>query len=192
MVRVGLGGEVQVQQIQRLVRDDEILVGYPDGVAHPTYVGHKTTRTGRRSRRRAFSVLLSTMQNSELARLLHFGSKNIPARPFLYQSIASVREEVRQLIRDNLQKSIREGREPSGRESLEGIGAFLVGAVQSFVRGGFYKGAVPNAPRTIARKKGGDTPLIDMGFMINSTVYVTRRHRPRVVARPVEAEGDNG
>ena len=169
MVRVGLGGRVDVQKIQRLIRSDEILVGYPDGVAHPG----------------------SKLQNSDLARVLHFGNRRIPARPFLYQSIASVRTELRQLIRDYLQKSVHEGREPSGKASLNGIGAFLVGAVQSFVRSGFYKEAIPNAPSTI-KLKGSDTPLIDNGFMVNSTTYVTRSHRPRVTARAVEASGDSG
>ena len=170
MVKIGLGGSVDVQKIRRLIRSDEILVGYPDGVAHPD----------------------SALQNSDLARALHFGTAHIPARPFLYQAIASVRNELRMLIRDHLTQSVRENREPSGRASINGIGAFLVGAVQTFVRGDFYRSAVPNAPSTIARKKGGDTPLIDTGFMVNSTVYVTRSHRPRVVARDVEAEGSAG
>ena len=169
MVRIGLGGSVDVQKIQRLVRNDEILVGYPDGVAHPG----------------------SELQNSDLARALHFGTAHIPARPFLYQAIASVRNELRMLIRDHLTQSARENREPSGRASINGIGAFLVGAVQSFVRGDFYRSAVPNAPSTVA-KKGSDTPLIDTGFMVNSTVYVTRSHRPRLVRRDETAEGSVG
>jgi hypothetical protein len=160
MIQIGIGGSVDVQKIRRLIRSDEVLVGYPDGVAHPG----------------------TDMQNSDLARLLHFGSRRIPARPWLYDSILAVADELRVKLRRMLQRDVREGREPEGENSLEGIGAFLVGAVQGFVRGGRYKETQPNAPST-RKRKGSDTPLIDSAFMINSTTYLTRRHRPAVRER---------
>ena len=167
MVDIKIGGKADVQKLHRLVQQDEILVGYPDGVQHPD----------------------SKMQNSDLARALHHGTAKIPSRPFLYQAIFSVRAELQKLVRETYAKRVKENREPSGRFSPEGIGAFLVGAVQRFVRSDYYKNTVPNAPATKARKKGGDTPLIDTGFMVNSTVYVTRKHMPKTTAKKIEVSG---
>jgi hypothetical protein len=166
MVEIKIGGKADVQKIHRLVQQDEILVGYPDGVQHPD----------------------SKMQNIDLARALHHGTAHIPSRPFLYQAIFSVRGELQKLIRETFAKRVKENREPSGRFSPEGIGAFLVGAVQRFVRSDYYKNTAPNAPATIARK-GSDTPLIDTGFMVNSTVYVTRKHPPKTTVKKIEVSG---
>ena len=170
MVDIKIGGKADVQKLHRLVQQDEILVGYPDGVMHPVKTGQKPE------------------QNSDLARKLHFGTAKIPARPFLYQAIFSVRNELRKLVRETYAKRIKENREPSGQFSPAGIGAFLVGAVQRFVRSDFYKNSVPNAPMTV-RMKGSDTPLIDTGFMVNSTVYVTRKHMPKTTAKKIEVSG---
>lgn len=163
MISIGVGGSVDVRMIQRMIHHDEVLVGYPDGVAHP---GAK-------------------IQNAELARALHFGTRRIPARPWLYQAIAAAASQLEVKIRRMLAREVYVGRrENDGEFSLNGIGAFLVGEIQAFVRSGFYKAAVPNAPKTVA-KKGSDTPLIDTGFLINSTTYVTRTHLPPVRERTV-------
>ena len=90
------------------------------------------------------------------------------------------------MIKLTIQKRIREGREPEGQYSLAGIGVFLVGAVQRFVRSDYYKSAQPNAPRTISRK-GSDTPLIDTGFLVNSTTYVVRGGPAKIKEREVTA-----
>jgi hypothetical protein len=167
MLKIGIGGHADIQKLHRLVRDDEILVGYPDGVTHPD----------------------SEKQNSDLARDLHNGTSRIPARPFLYQSIVSVRQQLREMIREQFKKQIKRG-----EYSPEGIGAFMVGAVQRFVRSGYYKNTVPNAPSTIRRKsrkgKVSDTPLIDTGFLINSTTYITRKHPPKLVERNITVKGE--
>lgn len=158
MVRIGVGGHADIQKLHRLIRNDEILVGYPDGVSHPG----------------------SDIQNSDLARALHNGTARIPSRPFLYQAIVSVRQQLRAMLREQFKKQIKRG-----EYSPEGIGAFMVGAVQRFVRSGYYKNTAPNAPSTI-RRKGSDTPLIDTGFMIDSTTFVTRLHPPKLRMRAID------
>ena len=158
MVKIEVGGHADIQKLHRLVRNDEILVGYPDGVSHPD----------------------SEIQNSDLARALHNGTARIPARPFLYQAIVSVRQQLRAMLREQFKKQIKRG-----EFSPEGIGAFMVGAVQRFVRSGYYKNTAPNAPSTI-RRKGSDTPLIDTGFMVDSTTYVTRLHPPKLRMRAID------
>jgi hypothetical protein len=50
---------------------------------------------------------------------------------------------------------------------------------------------MPNAPITIARK-GSDTPLIDTGFLMQSTTFVTRKHPPKIRMRKVEISGEAG
>ena len=181
MMKLEIGGGVDIQKIHRLVRSDEVLVGYPDGVSHPD----------------------SAIQNSDLARALHFGTAKIPARPFLYQAIASIRTELQRKLREMYKRSVKEGKEPEGEYSLEGIGALLVGAVQRFVRGDYFKSVTPNAPSTIAAK-GSDTPLIDTGFMINSATdscppttippgsltFVTKKVPPKTSERRMEVKGE--
>jgi hypothetical protein len=186
MIRIGIGGKINVQKMHRLIGSEDILIGYPDGVMHPAFVGHKTTKKGKKGKR-AFSALLSTEQNSDLARKLHFGTAKIPARPFLYQAIVKARGGLNKKLREMYKRRIKEDRPLTGEFSPAGIGAFLVGAVQAFVRSDYYKESVPNAPMTKARK-GSDTPLIDTGFMVNSTTYVTRAHPPKTQARPIEVK----
>jgi hypothetical protein len=171
MVNIKIGGSVDIQKIHRLVQENEVLIGYPDGVQHPK----------------------TTIQNSDMARALHFGTRSIPARPFLYDAIVSVRSQLQEKMKKMHERNIERGgvQEPTGEFSLEGIGAFIVGAVQRLVRGGYYKGVMPNAPITIARK-GSDTPLIDTGFLMQSTTFVTRKHPPKIRMRKVEISGEAG
>ena len=190
MVKIGIGGSAKIQKIHQLTGNVRILVGYPDGVVHPMVVGHKTTKTGRVSKKRAFSILLSTLQNSDLARALHFGTKYTPARPFLYDAIRSVKTELKLKLKTMNTKIIKRGEEGvTGEFSPEGIGAFLVGAVQRLVRSGYYKGAIPNAQETKDRK-GSDTPLIDTSFMIQSTTFITRKTAPKLRERDIEVHGE--
>ena len=174
MVNIKIGGSVDIQKIHRLTQENELLVGYPDGVQHPK----------------------SKIQNSDMARALHFGTRHIPARPWLYDTVVSVWTELREKMKKMYQKSMERGasQEVTGEFSLEGIGAFLVGAVQSLVRGGYYKGVMPNAPSTIKRK-GSDTPLIDGRFewtLMQSTTFVTRKHPPKLRMSKVEISGEAG
>jgi hypothetical protein len=168
MIKMSIGGSVDIEKIHRLVRNDELLVGYPDGVQHPN----------------------STIQNSDMAKALHFGTRKTPARPWLYDTIISVRVELKEKLRKMNQKRIERGEAGvTGEFSLEGIGAFLVGAVQSLVRGGYYQGTTPNAPSTIKRK-GSDIPLIDEGFLMQSTTFITRKHPPKLMERKIEVKGE--
>jgi len=194
MVNIKIGGSVDIQKIHRLQEENEVLIGYPDGVQHPVYVGHKHTPSGKISKKRAFSVLLSNLPNADLARALHNGTRYTPSRPFLYDAIISVRQELREKLRKVYHRKIErgeEGEENNGEFSFEGIGAFVVGAVQRLVRGGYYKGVMKNADSTIARK-GSDTPLIDTGFLMQSTTYITRKHPPKMMMKKVEISGEAG
>jgi hypothetical protein len=174
MMKLSIGGSVDIQKIHRLVRNDEVLIGYPDGVEH-----HSTKHPD------------VHIQNSDMARALHFGTRYTPARPWLYDAIVSVREELKIKLRKMHQKIIERGEAGvTGEYSLEGIGAFIVGAVQRLVRSGYYKGTAPNAPSTLKAKFPADTPLIDEGFLMQSTTFITRKHPPKLTAKKIEVSGE--
>jgi hypothetical protein len=154
-------GEIDVGKIQRLVRRDEILIGYPSGVQHGG----------------------DGMENAELAKVLHFGSKRIPAREFLTLSLAEQKKIIHAAMKASYQKLMK-----TGQPEAEKIGAIGVGIVQRFVRGDYFKENVPNAPATIYRKSKvanpgttrarlltSDKPLIDTAFLINSTTFVIKK-----------------
>jgi len=87
MVNIKIGGSVDIQKIHRLVQENEVLIGYPDGVQHPK----------------------TTIQNSDMARALHFGTRSIPARPFLYDAIVSVRSQLQEKMKKMHEKNIERG-----------------------------------------------------------------------------------
>lgn len=155
-VKANFASTVDLKPIQRLMgRGDQILVGYPSGRPH------------------------GELQTDELARILTYGTADIPPRPFLEEGIFEKKNEISQLIGEHYSKRV-EGAE--NRPGLKRIGAEAVGAVQEFVRGDYYKETVPNSPETIRRKSTkqngqtlvSDKPLIDTADMINATTYVVR------------------
>lgn len=146
MIDVKVGGKIDYAKLESLLGDRELLLGYPDGVKHPN----------------------SDIENSDLAHALHDGTATIQARPWLLESLSANMTEIRGLIAEGYKRLIT-----TGKMSARKIGASCVGFIQEFVRSGHYRATAPNAPSTI-RKKGSDVPLIDEGFLINSTTYVLR------------------
>ncbi len=142
----GAGGSIDVRRIRRVARSDEILIGHLSGMPHPS----------------------AGVSMAKLAEWLHDGTATILARPYLLQGLRASMALIKKQIRIYLQKKIADRTPPDIRP----LGATCVGAVQEFVRGDYYKSTIPNAPSTIARKRGGDTPLIDTGALIDSVVYV--------------------
>jgi hypothetical protein len=191
MVKVAVGGSIDVHKIQRLVRSDEILVGYPSGIMHPasTYLRHKiSSKTGRRLKgmERAGGGG-GEIENADLAEKLHDGTSDIPARPWLYQGISSAMGKIRKAIKEYYEAFVADlpGANPAK------IGALAVGAVQGFVRGDYYRSKIPNAPSTIAQK-GSDRPLLDTGFLIDSTAYVIAEKEKRPDRRKKATVSDSG
>jgi hypothetical protein len=156
VVKIKVESDLDVKKLERCVRGDEILIGYPSGISHPN----------------------SDAENSKLAEWLHEGTATIPSRPFLYQGILSQKEMLRREIRAAFRNLILRG-----ETGAQKVAVLAVGAVQEFVRGDYYKTNIPNSPETIrAKSKGkgksrkvGDRPLIDTGFLINSTTYVLKK-----------------
>ena len=139
----------------------EILVGYPSGMTHIETTHKVNPETGER--------VTGTRDGGDLAELaekLHYGTADIPSRPFLEDGLNENQDELRKALAKELDK-LKE----TGRANLDKIGVMAVSGIQELVKSGYYKGEAPNAPLTVYLK-GSDTPLIDGANMIDSLRYV--------------------
>ena len=91
-----------------------------------------------------------------------FGTKTIPARPFMRTSFDENRDLLVQVI-DSEYDKVLDGTSTT-RKSLNAIGLLGVDLIQTKIREIRFP---PNSPRTIAAKKSSK-PLIDFGQMIQS------------------------
>lgn len=105
---------------------------------------------------------------ADIAVYNHFGTKHIPARPFLQNAVDQNQAEILKRLKGSL-KLISEG-QVSPETQLNRIGAYLVGLVQREITD---LRTPPNAPATI-RKKKSDNPLIDTGRLRQSVTFEIR------------------
>ena len=174
-IRVNIKNTLDIKKIQRLLDEAnvEILVGFPSGLEHVNTL-HKDDFDNPNEKRRGKYVGLhgedpldqQPIETAELAKMLHFGTDRIPARPFLEDGIRQNIGKLKRAIQDEAKK-LAEGKKPN----WDKVGTMAQGAVDEFVRSDYYKQKVPNAKSTI-RWKGSDTPLIDGANMIQSLHYV--------------------
>jgi hypothetical protein len=101
------------------------------------------------------------------------GTSNIPARPFLKQSVDKNASRINAMCKAQL-VAISKGT-ATAQQALDAIGAMQVGLVRQEIRNGEF---TANAPSTIKKKtkngKVGDTPLIDTGHMRQSVKSVIK------------------
>jgi len=112
------------------------------------------------------------INNAELLYIQSKGSElqHIPARPVLEPSI----DKNKVAISKNLTKALSEGMAgnfDSAMQELEKAGIVASQGAKMYITDPGYKGTIPDAPATIA-KKGSDVPLIDTGAMRNAITYV--------------------
>lgn len=174
-VKVECNQTASPKEIQNFVADidTEVLVGFMAGRQHvPTL--HKADTEKPNEKRRGKYVGIDgrddsqnepAIETAELAKILTFGSANIPPRPFIEEGLLSEKEE---LLKE-AEKQTDNARK--GQANWAKLGTKAVGAVQKFVRSDYYKTNVPNSRHTI-EFKGSDTPLIDGGDLINSLEFV--------------------
>lgn len=174
-LRVNIKNTVDLKKIQELAQQAavEILVGFPSGREHvPTLHKNDFDKPNEKRRGKYQSYTggdpmdEQPLETAELAKMLHFGTQNIPARPFLEDGIRQNIGKLKRALQDEAKKAI-EGK----GANWDKVGTMAVGAIQEFVRGDYYKQKVPNSKYT-QKYKGGDTPLIDGADLINSLVYV--------------------
>ena len=141
----------------------EIAIGFPSGRQHvPTRHDKKRPKKGEGGK----NATPTPMETCDLARILHYGTATIPARPSLEEAIAENEEEIYAAIKGQVDKALA-GQKPN----WDKVGTLAVGKVQELVRSDWYKTRTPNSKATISRK-GSDTPLIDGGDLMGSLEYV--------------------
>jgi hypothetical protein len=106
--------------------------------------------------------------NAQIGAFNHFGTINIPARPWLDVGVmqgASVYSDV-----------IKNTAEAGGNldQALEQVGVLAVGYAQEYIT---ELSDPPNSPATIAMK-GSSNPLIDTGVMRSSVSYKVAEVKP--------------
>lgn len=97
-----------------------------------------------------------------------FGTKNIPARPYIRGFIDSHEADIKELARQ-YSGEIIDGT-ISRYEALVLMGQFIEGGIKEYM---VNLREPPNAPSTI-KKKGSDNPLIDKGHLIGSIRHVVK------------------
>lgn len=152
-----------MERLMRIMENADImvLVGYPSGLAHVETTHRVNPETGERT-----TGTQAGGDLAELAEKLHFGTAEIPSRPFLEDGLNLNQDELRKALKKEL-----ENLKETGKANLDKVGTMAVGKVQELVRSGYYRDKVPNAPLTIMLK-GSDTPLIDGANMIDSLRYL--------------------
>lgn len=174
-LRVQIQNTVDLQKIRKLMdaASVEILVGFPGGLEHVNTL-HKDDFDKPNEKRKGKYVGLhgedpldqEPIETAELARMLHFGTANIPARPFLEDGIRQNIGKLKKAMKEEAQKAMN-----GQGANWEKVGTMAVGAIKEFISSDYYKQRVPNAKSTI-RWKGSDIPLIDGGVMKESLNFI--------------------
>ena len=168
-LRVNIKNTVDTSKIQALARKAaaNILVGFPSGDMHtPTF--HKNEQGEYKTYDGKNVEEAEPIENAELAKMLSFGTAEIPARPFLEDGIASKKEEIKNALLEEAKKVL-----DGGQANWNKVGTMAVGAVQEFVMGDYYKTNIPNGPKTI-KYKGSDKPLIDGANLIQDLKFIVK------------------
>lgn len=166
-IRVNIRNTVDTRKIQETARKAavDILVGFPGGRQHvPTF--HKNDKGEYKTYDGKNIEEAEPIETAELAKMLSYGTSEIPARPFLKEGIESKKNELTEAMRQEAKKVL-----DGGQANWNKVGTMAVGAINEFVRGDYYKSTKPNSKKT-QEYKGSDKPLIDGADLINSLVYV--------------------
>ena len=170
---------IDTSKIQRLMTEAnvQILVGYPSGMEHVQQLHRENRKEELHDLEGNTADQTIPIETSKLAMMLHFGTADIPARPFLTDALRQKSGFLKKLIQEQVQK-LAEGK----RANWNLIGVNAVGAVNELVRSDYYKQRKPNSKKTIKHKKS-DTPLIDSAAMLQSTAYVLNGGDPKFPLR---------
>ena len=102
---------------------------------------------------------------ADIAMWNELGTKHIPSRPFLRQSVDNNEAKIRSMCRTQF-KELVQGK-ISAQEMLNKIGVMQKALVQETIKNGDFE---PNAESTVRQKKSSK-PLVDTGRMRQSVTY---------------------
>lgn len=143
-------GEIVLQT--EMFRRASILIGFQEGdTTKPQVKGTREKKGG--------------LSMAQIAAANEFGTKKIPARPFMGTSFDENRQRIIRGI--NVQYGMVLDGKKNAEQALGAIGEGVVSIIKTKIRAIVTP---PNSPRTIAAK-GSSKPLIDFGQMINSVRY---------------------
>ena len=170
-LKASIKNTIDHKKIQALLNEANvnILVGFKGGQQHHMDVKRKKKNDEYRNINGVEPENIKTPDVDQLAMMLHFGTADIPARPFLTDAIRQNSDKLKKMLKNEVQK-IAEGKKPDWNK----VGTAAVGAVVEFVSSDYYKSKVPNSKKTI-EYKGSDMPLIDTHEMIGSVVFDLRK-----------------
>ena len=169
-IKVNISKTVDTKEIQKFMKQAKIniLVGFPSGMQHvPTW--HKKDPKKKNSYEGYNGEDprdVDPVDTADLAIQLHYGTAEIPARPFLEDGIQQNIGRIKRAMQDEATK-LKE----TGKANWSKVGTMAVGAITELVRGDYYKQRVPNSKKTI-EYKGSDKPLIDGANMIQSLTFL--------------------
>lgn len=146
-VTIGIQGEKGEQK--KLVRTISAAVNLRDYKKKHKLFGKKVSR----------EKIDPNLTVAQVAQWMEFGTRNIPARPFLRQTFYRGRARIISLAK----KLIKNG----DVNFYEKLGLYTVGLIQSAIRDREFQA---NSLQTIKRK-GSSTPLVDTGQLRNSITY---------------------
>ena len=172
-LKVQIKNTIDTKKIQALLNEAnvDILVGFRGGQQHHMDVKRKKKKEGYKNIHGVEPENIQSPDIDELAKMQHFGTADIPARPFLTDGIRQNLGKIKAAMKVEVQKAAT-----GGKANWSKVGTMAVGAIQEFVRGDYYKGKKPNSKKTI-EYKGSDTPLIDTSEMVNSMTYIVQRQK---------------
>lgn len=168
-IKVNITKTVNHKEIQKFMKQASIniLVGFPSGMQHvPTWHRKDKKKDGYKGIHGEDPRDIQPVDTAELAKQLHYGTAEIPARPFLEDGIKQNIGQIKRAMQDEAHK-LKE----TGKANWNKVGTMAVGAITELVRGDYYKQRVPNSKTTI-EYKGSDKPLIDGGNMIQSLTFL--------------------
>jgi len=172
-LKVQIKNTIDTKKIQALMNEAniDILVGFRGGQQHHMNVRRKNKKDSYKDINGVEAENVQSPDIDKLAMMQHFGTANIPARPFLTDGIRQNLGKIKAAMKEEAQKIAK-----GGKANWSKVGTMAVGAIQEFVRSDYYKGKKPNSKKTI-EYKGSDTPLIDTAEMVNSMTYIVQRQK---------------
>lgn len=111
------------------------------------------------------------LSNGLIAHWLHYGTKRMPARPYVDRAIATMQKRAGDLMKKAIADLI-DGRAHTVVDALAPVGAAAVDEVTHEIDTA-TEWAAPLAQSTIDRK-GHDRPLVDTGTIRKATTYTIR------------------
>jgi hypothetical protein len=108
----------------------------------------------------------------EVAVWQEFGTENIPARSFIRAWFDENEDKLREELKTLMVEVVKGTR--TKEQILELLGQRAVGQIQARMAESIPP---PNAPSTVARKRGSTTTLIDTGVMRSAVSYRVREEK---------------